>query len=220
MINQLIDKRETPGNLDRAIQMLDDLKQQHPEKDIIRGKLAHAYYYKGIFAPPRSTEQQLYFAKGEDSGREAVTLAPDGIYGNFWYASNVGMHARCQGIVEALRAIEPIRGAMERVMRGNERFYFAGPHRVLGVLRLQAPGWPLSIGDKGAAAEHLERAIELAPDFAPNRLHLAQVYLGVGHKEAARQHLDWIIEVPLNPDHAIEDGAVRRKAIQLRARFF
>lgn len=53
----------------------------------------------------------------------------------------------------------------------------AGPERLLGLLYLRAPGIPLSVGDSAKAVTHLERAVSLAPDFAENRIGLAEALL-------------------------------------------
>lgn len=219
-INEHIDKREQPGALDRAIELLLELKKQHPEKDIIRGKLSHAHFYKGRFAPEGSREREDYFEMGVNYGREAVTLNPRAVYGNYWYSSNMGMLGMCRGVMASLKSIDPMRKAMEVVLHENEKFYFGGPHRALGRLYHQAPGWPISIGKKTKAAEHLERAVELAPNFFHNRLWLAEFYLDVGKKPKAREHLEWLINTPLHPDHKIEDGDYQEHARKLNNKFF
>ncbi len=84
----------------------------------------------------------------------------------------------------------------------------------------QAPGWPISIGNKNKAAHHLERAVERAPTFMHNRLYLSEFYLDTGKKNKAREHLDWMIATPLHPDHEQEDGEYKEQAQQLRRRFF
>jgi hypothetical protein len=91
---------------------------------------------------------------------------------------------------------------------------------VLGRLYHQAPGWPISIGNKSKAADHLERAVKLAPTFFHNRLYLAEFYLDVGKKTKAREHLEWMLETPINPDHIKEDGEYREQAEQLKEKFF
>jgi len=219
-INGLIDKKEQPGNLDRAIELLLELKGQHPADDIVRGKLSHAFYYKGRFTPEGDPSREKLFEQGMTYGRESVTLNPRTVYGNYWYAANMGSWGMCRGIMASLKSIDEMRKAMEIVLKENERFFFAGPHRVLGRLYHQAPGWPISIGKKTKAAEHLERAVELAPSFFHNRLFLAEFYLDVGKKEKAREHVNWMVETPLHPDHQIEDGEYKDQAVKLRNKFF
>jgi tetratricopeptide (TPR) repeat protein len=219
-IGNLINHKEEPGNLDRAVQLLEQLKREHPENDVVRGKLAHAHFYKGYLAPEGSKERERFFDRGRGYGHEAITLNPRALYGNYWFASNLGMLGLCRGIMASLRSIDPYRKSMSIVLDVNERFFFGGPHRGLGRLYHQAPGWPISVGNKAKAADHFERAVEIAPDFIHNRLLLVELYLDVGKKSQAREHLEWILKVPIKPEHRIEDGEYRSQAERLYRKFF
>jgi len=151
-------------------------------------------------------------------GQEAITLNPRAVYGNFWYASNVGYLGMCRGALASLAGIDPFRKSMEIVLKENENFFFAGPHRALGRLFHQAPGWPISIGNKNKAADHLEKAVQLAPDFFNNRLYFAEILMDTGKREKAIEHLKWCKDTALNPDHAIEDGMYKEQAEKLLKR--
>jgi hypothetical protein len=50
----------------------------------------------------------------------------------------------------------------------------AGPHRVLALVMLRAPGWPLGPGDPEEGLVVARRAAQLAPDWAPNLLALSE----------------------------------------------
>ncbi len=210
-IGNLIEKKEKPGNLDKAIGLLEELKRKHPENDVVRGKLSHAFFYKGFFEEQKKERERL-FHKGMQCGNEAVTLYPEAVYGNFWYASNMGMWGMCRGIMASLKSVDPMFKAMQIVLKRNEAFFFGGPHRAIGRLYHHAPGWPLSIGNKRKALEHLERAVEIAPDFLCNRLWLAELLIDVGKKREARKQLDSVVSTRLNPDHAKEDGGYQEEA--------
>ncbi len=82
-ISSKLDHRETDGNLDSAIAALLDLKSKYPEEDIICGKLSSAYFYKGLFETKNPKKQELYYEHGVNFGKEAITLNPKAIYGNF-----------------------------------------------------------------------------------------------------------------------------------------
>jgi hypothetical protein len=49
-----------------------------------------------------------------------------------------------------------------------------GPHRVLALVLLRAPGWPMGPGDPEAALGEARAAVTLFPDAAPNQLVLAE----------------------------------------------
>lgn len=218
-INAWIDQRETEGNLEKAEKALLDLRSEHPEEDLICGKLSSVYFYKGLFTRDEK-KRELYYEHGTNFGREALSMNPRAIYGNFWYASNVGQLGICRGIMASLASIDPFKKSMEVVLQENESFFFAGPHRALGRLFHQAPGWPISVGNKNKAAEHLERAVELAPEFFNNRSFLAELYLDMGKKDQAKEHLQYLVDRQPKPDHAIEDTMYRNYAVEALQRFF
>jgi tetratricopeptide (TPR) repeat protein len=78
---------------------------------------------------------------------------------------------------------------MVRLLRSADRqepgLDAAGPSRVLALLLLRAPGWPLGPGDPEAALEAARRAAELAPDHAPNQLALAEALRANGEDAGA-----------------------------------
>jgi hypothetical protein len=50
----------------------------------------------------------------------------------------------------------------------------AGPHRLLALVLLRAPGWPRGPGDPEEGLVVARRAVALAPGYAPNLLALAE----------------------------------------------
>ncbi|MCB1141804.1 MAG: tetratricopeptide repeat protein [Leptospiraceae bacterium] len=219
-ISSMLDLRETPGNLDKAINSLNTLKAQYPNEDLICGKLSSAYFYKGLFEVNDAKKQELFYEHGVNYGKEAITLNPKAIYGNFWYASNVGMLGLCRGMMASLASVDPMKKSYEIVLKENENFFFAGPHRALGRLYHMAPGWPISVGNKTKALQHLERAIEIGPDFFNNRLYLAELYIDIGQKEKAKKQLEWMANNEPKPEHKVEDIVYKEKGLEILKRYF
>jgi len=219
-ISQHIDLRETPGNLDIAINQLMNLKSTYPNEDIINGKLSSAYFYKGLLEMDDTSKQEVYYEHGVNFGKEAVTLNPRAIYGNYWYASNVGMLGLCRGMMASLASVDPMKKSYEIVLKENEKFFFAGPHRALGRLYHMAPGWPISVGNKTKALHHLEKAVEIAPEFFNNRLYLAELYIDIGNREKAKNELEWMIDKDCKPEHRIEDMVYKERGMEILKRYF
>ena len=65
-----------------------------------------------------------------------------------------------------------------------------GAKRCLGLLYRDAPGWPLSIGNRHDALEFLQNAAALASDDPENILNLAETYLKWGDTTNARIQLE------------------------------
>jgi hypothetical protein len=58
----------------------------------------------------------------------------------------------------------------------DEHFADAGPDHNLGLLYRDAPALG-SIGSRAKARQHLQRAVELAPQYPEKRLNLIEAYL-------------------------------------------
>jgi hypothetical protein len=62
----------------------------------------------------------------------------------------------------------------------------AGPHRVLALVLLRAPGWPLGPGDPEEGLAEARQAVARAPDHAPNQLALAEALSANGEAAPAQ----------------------------------
>ena len=49
-----------------------------------------------------------------------------------------------------------------------------GPHRVLAIILMRAPGWPAGPGDNEAALAEAKKAVAIAPQSAANQLVLGE----------------------------------------------
>jgi hypothetical protein len=76
--------------------------------------------------------------------------------------------------------------ALERAIAKDPSYEHAGPHRVLALVLIRAPGWPLGPGDADSGLEHARAAVGLAPDYAPNVLALAEALADVRERAGAK----------------------------------
>jgi hypothetical protein len=65
-----------------------------------------------------------------------------------------------------------------------------GPLRVLGILYLRAPAWPLGPGDQDEAMHWLKLAVEKYPSHPQNHMFFAEVLLSDGQKQKAVAELE------------------------------
>ncbi len=101
-----------------------------------------------------------------------VTLAP----AHYYLALNLGELARTKTF-GALKIVSEMETILKRTIVLDPMIDFAGPHRSLGLLYRDAPGWPASIGSRSKARQHLLKAVELRPEFPENWLCLLETYL-------------------------------------------
>jgi hypothetical protein len=106
---------------------------------------------------------------------------------------NLGQLARTKSF-GALKLVDEMEREFIITVALDEHFEYGGPHRSLGLLYRDAPVIG-SVGDRGKAREHLQRAVELVPDFPPNRLCLIESMLKWGDRKGAARELKALEEV-------------------------
>ena len=135
------------------------------------------------------TQRAALAEEGIAAAKFATEMAPKSAAGHFYLAMNKGQLARTRTLT-ALPLVKEMEESFLRAIKLDPTFDYAAPHRSLGMLYLDAPGWPASIGNKSKARKHLEKAVELAPDYPTNHLALMDAYLRWGDKSALTSALN------------------------------
>ena len=212
---KLIDERELDdSNLETARDELIELVEEDAECDWAYGLLAEINYWLGEYASD-ANDKIFFFDEGVECGKEGVAINKDSLESNFWLAVNYGSYGQQKGIMQSLALIQPMKERAERAAEIDGSYFYGGPWRVLGRLYHKAPGFPFSIGNNKKAIECLERAVELGPKFYLNHLFLAEAYISSREKDKAREHLEWILNAPLNKNHEREDEDYKHQAAEL-----
>jgi tetratricopeptide (TPR) repeat protein len=139
----------------------------------------------------------------------------------FWSAVHWGLWGETRGKFAAARqgVGSKIRRYGEIVVALDETFQNATGHQVLGRLNSEAPRIPFftSWVDRDVAAEHLERAILLAPQDLGNRLYLAECLLEHHHDRRAEAIalLEHVATAEPNAERLVEDLRVIEDARSL-----
>lgn len=120
--------------------------------------------------------------------RRAILLAPDSAAAQFYLGVNLGQLARTK-LFTALGLLYDMEAAWKRTVELDEKFNYAGAHRCLGLLYLDAPGWPLSLGSRAKARQHLEKAFQLVPDYPDNRLCLLEARFRWGEVKSVQDQI-------------------------------
>ena len=99
--------------------------------------------------------------------------APDLAACEYWLAVAVGLQAR-EVRLTADNGLKTMVPALQFAIKNDPVYDDAGPHRVMALLLLRAPAWPLGPGDSEAGLEHAKQAVALRPDYPPNVFALAE----------------------------------------------
>lgn len=121
--------------------------------------------------------------------RKLIEKDPDSALGHYYLAMNLGQLAQTKSL-GALKIVNQMEAEFKIALGLDPNLDFAGPDRGLGLLYLEAPGWPASIGSKPKARQHLQKALKLFPNFPENALNLIEAELKWGEKRDASRALE------------------------------
>jgi hypothetical protein len=126
--------------------------------------------------------------------REAVRRKYGSAPAHYYLAMDLGQLARTKSI-GALKLVREMEAEFKEAIERDEKFDYAGPHRSLGLLYKDAPGWPTSVGSRTKSRQHLGRAVELRPDYPDNQLSLAEAYLEWGETKLVAEGMPALEEL-------------------------
>jgi tetratricopeptide (TPR) repeat protein len=149
---------------------------------------ARACFDWAEFATNNATRAGLA-EEGISACRHLLKSDTNSIPGHYFLAMNLGQLARTKSL-GALKIVTQMEAEFDAVLERDADFAFAGADRNLGLLYLYAPGWPLSVGNKSKARQHLKMALKRSPDFPENHLNLIEAEIKWGDKKEALAGLD------------------------------
>jgi tetratricopeptide (TPR) repeat protein len=104
---------------------------------------------------------------------------------DYWLAAALGLQAR-ERSATGKDALPRMVDLLRRAARTDPAIDHAGPHRLLAIVLMRAPSWPIGPGDPEAALPEAEAAAKAAPNFPPNQLALAEALNKNDRAEQAR----------------------------------
>lgn len=138
-------------------------------------------------AATNDTERAEVAQKGIAACRQALEHDSNSAAAHYYLGLNMGELARTETL-GALKLVRQMEREFTTARNLDQNFDYAGPDRCLGLLYRDAPSFG-SIGSRTKARQHLERAVQLAPDYPENRLNLLESYLTWGEHDNAQREL-------------------------------
>ncbi|MGB8294630.1 MAG: tetratricopeptide repeat protein [Polyangia bacterium] len=126
-----------------------------------------------------------------EQGAEAARLASSGptdAEAAYLQAINLGLFVQAKGLVAIGRLSELV--SLLKTASAKPDIDQGGPLRVLGLLYVRAPAWPVGPGDLDAGLELLKQAAGQHPEHPLNHLFYAQALIEADDHAAARRELD------------------------------
>jgi hypothetical protein len=112
----------------------------------------------------------------------------------YWLAVSLGLQARDRPVT-AEDGLKRMVQLLRDVAREAPLLDEAGPERVLALLLVRAPGWPVGPGDAEEAIPHARKAVDLRPEYPPNQVALGEVLIINGDKPGGQAALRRAIDL-------------------------
>jgi tetratricopeptide (TPR) repeat protein len=125
---------------------------------------------------PKDSVRATMAHEGIQVCRRWLQRAPDATAAHYYLGMNIAQLARTKSL-GALPLLKEMEKEWLATLLLDPHFDFAGADRNLGLLYRDAPGFPLSIGSRAKAAQHLQHAVELNPEYPENHLNLIETNL-------------------------------------------
>jgi hypothetical protein len=135
---------------------------------------------------PSADTRRALAQEAIEAGQRCQQAAPASPACDYALALALGVQAR----ERPATASEGLRVMVEMLQRANShdaRQDFAGPSRVLALVLLRAPGWPLGPGDPEAGLKAARQAVVLFPDYPGNQLALSEALLVAGDEAGSQK---------------------------------
>lgn len=159
-------------------------------------KLSRMLYYVGK-ETESNKEKKAIFGQGIYYAKKAAELEPEKPDGHYWLGVNYGVFGEAKGVLKSLSLVKPIKEAMNKVIEIDRGYEDGGPDRVLGRVYFKLPGF--AGGSKKKSLEHLLKSKELGPNDALTRIYLADTYLALKEVEKAREELEYVLNMEMDP---------------------
>lgn len=162
--------------------------RSEPTNSVAAWELGRACFAWGKLLKDPKAQEGIY-SEGATACRRSIALASNAAPAHYYLGMNVGRVANLKRNLSAFGLVKEVEREFHLARKLDEKFGYGGPDRNLGLLYWHAPGWPVSVGDKKLARQHLKRAVELAPEYPENRLNLAEAYLDWKETALARSEI-------------------------------
>lgn len=138
---------------------------------------------------PRGDVRERLAAQAVQIGQWCERRAPASAECRYRLAVALGQHAR-ERTSTARDALDRMVKLLRTAIATDPRLDRAGPHRVLALVLVKAPTWPVGPGDPEQALHEAEAAVSLFPDVAENQLALGEALAANERDADARAALE------------------------------
>jgi len=217
LAEKLFGERTDIDKLRSAIKTLSAARNPDQRNYEVEWKFAKYSYFLGKVEPIEKDAIEA-FERGRDAGRIASRVDANKPDGHFWYGANLGELARISPVTVGIKSVDDIRESMNAVIALEPNYQNGSAYDGLGQLEMATR--TLKGGTTEKAIEFYEKGVELSPDNANLRLHLAEAYLAAKKDADAKKQLNVLFALKPNPQYAVEHKVAIDKGKELMSKNF
>jgi tetratricopeptide (TPR) repeat protein len=141
-----------------------------------------------------NAERAQIAGQGIAACRQLLARDSNSVAAHYYLGMNLGQFADAKRNASAFKFVKEMEREFQAARSLDEKFDYAGPDRNLGLLYREAL-IIISVGSRSKARQHLQRAVELAPDYPENRLNLVEACLKWGDHNGAQRELKTLADL-------------------------
>jgi tetratricopeptide (TPR) repeat protein len=171
------DQKATPSQIaaDKAYEAAKARYQTNVNDNALALTFASACFDRADLASKDSLRASMA-REGIQVCRRWLQRAPDQAAAHYYLGMNLAQLARTKSL-GALPIVKEMEKEWLAALALDPHCDYAGADRNLGLLYRDAPGFPLSIGSRLKAEQHLQHAVKLNPEYPENHLNLIETDL-------------------------------------------
>jgi len=213
----LFNQRSDIAKLRDAVNTLGMARNPDLRNYEVEWKFAKYSYFLGKVEPIEEDAIEA-FEKGHDAGKIASRVDPGKADGHFWYGANLGELARISPVTVGIKSVDDIREEMEASIAIEPGYQNGSAYDGLGQLEMATR--TLKDGTIEKAIEYYEKGLEISPDNANIRLHLAEAFLAAKKNGDAKKQLTALFALTPNPLYTTEHAVAVEKGRALFSKNF
>jgi hypothetical protein len=207
---------ELPTDVDGLVKYSDEQYRRHDQEGVVNAlkallkavaldaksfealwRLARAYAWLGDDAASNSA-LVVYAQKGVDYAQKAVAVDGARVEGQYYLGTTLGQYVYAEK-VKGRPMVPQVLEAAKKAVAANEKYDHAGPVRLLGSLKAQAPEPPMSVGDHEEGIKILGKAVQMAGAYPLNHLLYADGLLVAKDLDQAEREYRIVLNAPDSP---------------------
>lgn len=147
-----------------------------------------------------------------------IAKEPKNVNAKIVLATVKSTHASLIGGISALPHVKSAKSLFEDAIKIDAKAMDGQAHAILGALYYGVPGWPIAFGDDDKAEEHIQKALQIAPNSIDANFFMGDYWLEDSEYKKAKQALEKTLTLKPRTSHAAYTAADKGRLEEAKAK--